>query len=91
MWHRSAWVGLGYHNCGTHPLLRLRFRLLLASAYDDGLPKRKGRPSSIVIELNTSFHYDLLYGTITKNYDVKSLLQLIKFFAIRRVNAYVVL
>ena len=43
----------------------------------------KSRPSSIDIELNTSFYNDLLNGTIIKDYDVKSFLQLIKFFAIR--------
>ena len=56
----------------------------------DGLPF-KGWPSIVDIMLKASFHYDFLNSTIIKDYDVKSFLHLIKFFAIRRVNAYVLL
>ena len=56
----------------------------------DGLPF-KGWPSIVDIMLRASFHYDFLNSTIIKDYDVKSFLHLIKFFAIRRVNAYVLL
>ena len=41
--------------------LRLRFGLLLASIYDDGLPNRKGRPSKM---LNLTHHFIIIFLTV---------------------------